>query len=60
VAKANKYIDDTAPWALNKDESRRGELASVMSHLANVLFVSGMLLNRSWSTLPKSFLISWG
>lgn len=43
VAKANKYIDDTAPWALNKDESRRGELASVMSHLANVLFVAGML-----------------
>jgi methionyl-tRNA synthetase len=44
VSKANKYIDDTAPWALNKDESKRGELASVMSHLANVLFVSGMLL----------------
>ena len=43
VAKANKYIDDTAPWVLNKDENRRGELASVMSHLANVLFVAGML-----------------
>ena len=44
VAKANKYIDDTAPWALNKDKNRRGELTSVMSHLANVLFVAGMLL----------------
>lgn len=44
VTKANKYIDDTAPWALNKDESKRSELASVMTHLANVLFVSGMLL----------------
>ena len=44
MAKANKYIDDTAPWALNKDESKRGELASVMTHLANVLFVSSMLM----------------
>ncbi|HPV70227.1 MAG TPA: class I tRNA ligase family protein, partial [Bacilli bacterium] len=44
VAKANKYIDDTAPWALNKDESKRDELASVMSHLANVLFIAGMLM----------------
>lgn len=44
VAKANKYIDDTAPWALNKDESKRDELASVMSHLGNVLFIAGMLM----------------
>lgn len=44
VARANKYIDETAPWALNKDESRRDELASVMSHLANVLYIAGMLM----------------
>jgi len=44
VSKANKYIDDTAPWALNKDGSKREELASVMSHLANTLFVAGMLM----------------
>ena len=44
VARANKYIDETAPWALNKDESKRDELASVMSHLANVLYIAGMLM----------------
>lgn len=44
VAKANKYIDDTQPWALYKDESKRDELASVMTHLANVLFIAGMLM----------------
>ena len=44
VARANKYIDETAPWALNKDESKRDELASVMCHLANVLYIAGMLM----------------
>jgi methionyl-tRNA synthetase len=44
VAKANKYIDDTAPWILNKDESKRDQLASVMTHLANVLYIAGMLM----------------
>ena len=29
----SKYIDETQPWTLAKDESKRNELASVMSHL---------------------------
>jgi methionyl-tRNA synthetase len=33
VSAANKYIDDTAPWALAKDESKRTELATVMYNL---------------------------
>lgn len=44
VFRANKYIDETKPWELAKDESKRKELASVMSHLANVIFIAGMLL----------------
>lgn len=44
VRAANKYIDDTAPWVLAKDESKKEELASVMAHLANAIFVSTMLL----------------
>ena len=44
VNRANKYIDETMPWALAKDESKKEELASVMSHLANVLYVSSILL----------------
>jgi len=44
VARANKYIDETTPWALAKDESKKEELASVMSHLANSIFIAGMLL----------------
>ncbi len=38
VSKANKYIEDTKPWALAKDESKQDELHSVMVHLANVIY----------------------
>ena len=44
VQRANKYIDETTPWALAKDEAKKDELASVMNHLARAIFVSGMLL----------------
>lgn len=44
VARANKYIDETAPWVLSK-EGKTDELKSVMSHLANVLYVSSILLS---------------
>lgn len=39
VNRANKYIDETAPWVLAKDEAKKEELASVMNHLANAIFV---------------------
>ncbi|MDY5440812.1 MAG: methionine--tRNA ligase [Candidatus Enteromonas sp.] len=44
VSRANKYIEENAPWALAKDPDKAENLASVMSHLAHVLFVAGMLL----------------
>ena len=44
TGRANKYIDETTPWALAKDESKKKDLESVMHHLAMALFVSGMLL----------------
>ncbi|HAX73977.1 MAG TPA: methionine--tRNA ligase, partial [Firmicutes bacterium] len=37
VARTNKYIDETAPWALAKDEANKEALASVMVHLAESL-----------------------
>ena len=44
VGRANKYIDETTPWILAKDESKREELKSVMYHLAEALRVSGVAL----------------
>lgn len=50
VSRANKYIEETAPWALAKDETKKEELASVMSHLAHVLLIAGMLLKPIFVT----------
>lgn len=33
ISRANKYIDETAPWTLAKDEAKRARLASVMYNL---------------------------
>jgi len=44
VSAANKYIQDSEPWTLAKDESKKDLLASCMSHLAHVLFLAATLL----------------
>ena len=43
VNRSNKYIDETTPWVLAKDEAKKDELASVMNHLARCLFVASRL-----------------
>jgi methionyl-tRNA synthetase len=45
VSAANKYIEQSAPWALAKDPSKKKDLESCMAHLANVLFLAGVLLS---------------
>jgi methionyl-tRNA synthetase len=45
ISKANKYIEESAPWVLAKDPSKKDQLASVMAHLANVLYLAGTLLS---------------
>lgn len=44
VGTLNKYIDQTAPWVLAKDESKKAQLASVMVHLAEGLRIVSVLL----------------
>lgn len=44
LARANKYIEEMAPWALAKDETKIRNLKSVMAHLANIIFVGTKLL----------------
>ena len=43
VNRGNKYIDETTPWALAKDEAKKEELGSVMNHLAYVIYVASRL-----------------
>ena len=44
ISRTNKYIDQTEPWLLAKDESKQEELASVMTHLVLSLRVVANLL----------------
>ncbi|HLN61556.1 MAG TPA: methionine--tRNA ligase [Symbiobacteriaceae bacterium] len=44
VARANKYIEEQAPWALAKDASRADQLANVLYNLAESLRLLGVLL----------------
>ena len=54
IQRANKYIDETAPWALAKDEASKERLESVLYHLCEALRVAGILLNAYLpSTAPK-------
>jgi methionyl-tRNA synthetase len=44
INRTNKYIDETQPWALAKDEASREALASVMGHLAESLRIVSILV----------------
>ena len=44
IQRANKYIDETAPWQLAKDESKKARLASVLYNLLECLRISLIML----------------
>ena len=44
LRRANKYIDETMPWALAKDEASRGRLATVIYNLLEVIRTGAVLL----------------
>lgn len=51
ISRANKYIDETAPWILAKDESNRARLATVMYNLLETVRICVTLLQPF---MPKS------
>lgn len=44
ISRANKYIDETAPWVLARDEAKKPRLARVMYNLLETLRICGTLL----------------
>ncbi|MNV46212.1 Methionine--tRNA ligase [compost metagenome] len=52
ISRTNKYIDETQPWVLAKDESRTAELASVMRHLVEGLRTASILLQPFLTQTP--------
>lgn len=53
IARANKFIDETMPWKLAKDETKRGELGSVLAHLAETLRRVAIMLKPFLTDAPK-------
>jgi len=44
ISRANKYIDENAPWVLAKDETKKPRLARVLYNLLETIRICGALL----------------
>ena len=54
ISRANKYIDETAPWVLAKDGANKPRLAAVLYNLLESIRISTSLLSAFMpSTMPK-------
>ncbi len=54
IARTNKYIDETTPWALGKDETKRARLAAVIYNLCESLRIVSILITPFLpETAPK-------
>ncbi len=51
--RANKYIDETMPWALAKDESKKDRLKTVLYNLAETIVIGTTLIESAMPTLAK-------
>ena len=59
ISRANKYIDETAPWVLAKDEAQKPRLARVLYNLLEVIRLTTVLLlpftpescERAWAQI---------
>ncbi len=56
VSRANKYIDETTPWILGKDESKKARLSTVLYNLLESIRIASTLLSAFMpGTMPKVF-----
>lgn len=52
IARANKYIDETEPWILAKDEANKEVLSSVLGHLVETLRLVGIMISPVMTQTP--------
>ena len=60
ISRTNKYIDETQPWVLAKDENSKEELASAMAHLAESLRMAAVMLQPFLPNAPKQIVEQLG
>ena len=51
LKRCNKYIDETTPWVLGKDEAKKDRLATVLYNLLECIRISAVLLS---SYMPET------
>ena len=60
IQRANKYIDETEPWKISKDESMRDRLKTVMYVLSECIRISAILLKPFITKAPDKILNLFG
>ena len=60
ISRTNKYIDETAPWVLAKEDGDKEHLAAVMSHLAASLRVVAHLIQPFMMTTSNAIMEQLG
>jgi len=53
IRRTNKYIDETTPWVLGKDESQKGRLGTVLYNLVESLRMTSVLISAFLPTTSK-------
>ena len=60
LRRANKYIDETMPWALAKDENEKLRLNDVLYNLAQAIEISASLIDSFMPETSKKMLSALG
>ena len=54
LRRANKYIDETTPWVLAKDESKKARLGTVLYNLLETIRISAVMLSPIMPSTSKA------
>ena len=60
ISRANKYIDETMPWTLAKDEANKPRLLSVMKNLCEAIRVAAILISPVMPSTAQSIFDTLG
>src|SRR5699024_4718930 len=60
ISRTNKYIDETEPWVLAKDDTNQARLGNVMAHLVESLRIVGVMLKPFLTEAPAEILRQLG
>lgn len=60
ISRCNKYIDETMPWALAKDEGKKGRLAAVLYNLAEAARIISVLIAPVMTKTPAKIQAALG